>query len=143
MPRGARRLPEECVRQLEAADLILHVGDFVSAEVYRELGRLGPLEAVHGNMDDDRLKRMLPATRVVEVGEARVGLVHEPARIAGFVECDAIVFGHTHVPTVSRQGKTWLLNPGSPTERRRAKSHSMLLIRVDGKRLKPKLLALT
>ena len=143
MPRGVRRLPEECLRQLDVADLILHAGDFVSAEFYRELGGLGPLEAVHGNMDDDRLQRMLPAKRVVEVGEARVGLVHEPAGIAGFDDCDAIVFGHTHMPTVSRQGGTWLLNPGSPTERRRAKSHSMLLLRIDGKRLKPKLLRLT
>jgi putative phosphoesterase len=111
MPRGARRLPEECVRQLEAADLILHAGDFVSAEFYRELKRLGPLEAVHGNMDDDRLKRTLPASRVVEVGEARVGMVHEPARIAGFDDCDAIVFGHTHMPHASREGGRWLLNP--------------------------------
>jgi putative phosphoesterase len=143
MPRGVRRLPEECLRQLEAADLILHAGDFVSAEFYRELGRLGRLEAVHGNMDDDRLQRMLPAKRVIEVGEARVGMVHEPAGISGFDDCDAIVFGHTHMPTISRQGETWLLNPGSPTERRRAKSHSMLVLRIDGKRLKPKLLRLT
>jgi uncharacterized protein len=142
MPRGARRLPEECVRQLEAADLIVHAGDFVSTDVYRELARLGPLEAVHGNMDDERLRRMLPATRVVGVGEVRVGLVHEPARVAGFDDCDAIVFGHTHMPTVARQGGIWLLNPGSPTERRRAKSHSMLLLRIEGKRLKPKLLPL-
>jgi uncharacterized protein len=143
MPRGARRLPEECVRQLEAADLILHAGDFVSAEVYRELAGLGPLEAVHGNMDDEELKRTLPARRVVEVGEARIGMVHEPSRIAGFDDCDAVVFGHTHMPHASREGGTWLLNPGSPTERRRAATHSMLLLRVDGKEIEPDFVRLT
>jgi putative phosphoesterase len=142
MPRGARKLPAECVRRLEAADLILHAGDFVSAEVYRRLGQLGPLEAVHGNMDDEELKRTLPARRVVEVGEARIGVVHEPARLAGLEDCDAFVYGHTHVPVVTREGETWLLNPGSPTERRRAPAHSMLLLTVDGKTIHPELLKL-
>jgi uncharacterized protein len=143
MPRGARRLPKECLRQLGAADLILHAGDFVSADVFRELGRLGPLEAVHGNMDDEELKRTLPARRVVEVGEARIGMVHEPSRIAGLEDCDAVVFGHTHLPHASHEGGTLLLNPGSPTERRRAPAHSMLLLRVAGKAIEPEFLRLT
>jgi uncharacterized protein len=143
MPRGTRRLPAECLRQLEAADLILHAGDFVSAEIYRQLRELGPLEAVHGNMDDEELARTLPAERVVAVEEARIGLVHEPAKLAGLDRCDALVFGHTHAPVVTREGATWLLNPGSPTERRRAPAHSMLVLRVDGKAIRPKLLALT
>jgi uncharacterized protein len=143
MPRGARRLPAECLRRLEAADLILHAGDFVSAGFYRELRRLGPLEAVHGNMDDDELMRTLPARRVVEVGEVRIGLVHEPAKLAGLEGCHALVYGHTHMPAISREGGTWFLNPGSPTERRRAPVRSMLLLRVNGKRIRPKLLELT
>ena len=131
------------MRQLEAADLILHAGDFVSGDVYRELARLGPLEAVHGNMDDEELKRKLPARRVVEVGEARIGMVHEPSRISGFDECDAVVFGHTHMPHASREGATWLFNPGSPTERRRAPTHSMLVLRVDGKEIEPEFIPLS
>jgi uncharacterized protein len=143
MPRGSRQLPAECLRQLESADLILHGGDFVSAEVYRELARLGPLEAVHGNMDDEELKRALPARRVVEVEQARIGIVHEPSRIAGFEGCDAVVFGHTHMPHASRDGELWVLNPGSPTERRRAPTRSMLRLEVAGKRIKPDFVQLT
>jgi uncharacterized protein len=143
MPRGARRLPEECLRQLEAADLILHAGDFVSAEVYRELARFGPLEAVHGNMDDEELKRTLPARRVVEVGEARIGMVHEPSRISGFDDCNAVVFGHTHLPHASREGGTWLFNPGSPTERRRAPTHSMLVLSVGPREIEPEFIRLS
>jgi uncharacterized protein len=143
MPRGARRLPEECVRRLEAADLILHAGDFVSAEVYSRLRDYGPLEAVHGNMDDARLKRALPAKRIVEVGQVRIGLVHELAQATGLEECDAVVFGHTHMPLVRRDGKQWLLNPGSPTERRRSPVHSMLVLTVKKKTIEPELVALS
>jgi uncharacterized protein len=131
------------VRRLTRADLILHAGDFVSARVYRQLGRIGPLEAVHGNMDDEELKRMLPARRVVEVGEARIGMVHEPSRISGFEDCDAVVFGHTHMPHASRDGGAWLFNPGSPTERRRSPSHSMLVLDVQEKRITPEFVPLT
>lgn len=143
MPRGSRELPADCLGHLEAADLILHAGDFVSAEFYRELARLGPLEAVHGNMDDQELRRVLPARRVVEVGEARIGIVHEPSRVAGFEGCDAVVFGHTHLPHASREGETWLLNPGSPTERRRSPTHSMLLLNVAGNAIEPEFVTLT
>ena len=142
MPRGTRQLPGECLRRLAAADLILHAGDFVTAEIYRQLSELGPLEAVHGNMDDEELGRILPARRIVDVEEARIGIVHEPAKLAGLEGCHALVYGHTHAPVVSRDGKTWLLNPGSPTERRRAPTHSMLILTVDGKRIRPKLLEL-
>jgi putative phosphoesterase len=133
----------ECLRRLEEADLILHAGDFVTAEVYEELGRLGQLEAVHGNMDDAELQRVLPAQRVVEVGKARLGMVHEPGGLAGFGGCDALIYGHTHRPEIRRERETWILNPGSPTERRRAPMHSMLLLEIEGKGISPHFLALT
>jgi uncharacterized protein len=52
MPRGTRRLPAECLRRLESADLILHAGDFVSVAVLEELCKLAPVEGVGGNMDE-------------------------------------------------------------------------------------------
>ena len=61
MPRGARRLPEQCVVRLEAADLILHAGDLMRLPVLRELERYGPLVAVHGNADDAEVRAALPA----------------------------------------------------------------------------------
>jgi predicted phosphodiesterase len=94
-------------------------------------------------MDDEQLQRMLPSRRVVDVGEARVGMVHEPGGLAGFEGCDALIYGHTHRPEIRREGKTWILNPGSPTERRRAPAHSMLLLEIEGKGISPHFLALT
>lgn len=138
LPRGSRRLPDACVRELERADLILHGGDVVAASVLRELEAYASVEAVFGNMDEPALREALPERRVVEVEGVRIGLVHVPGPAAGreerllswFPDCDAVVFGHTHVPQLERHGGAWILNPGSPTERRRAPQRSMLVLHV-------------
>jgi len=152
MPRGGRRLPEACVERLRAADLILHAGDVVAASVFEELGALGPpVHAVHGNMDDAILRERLPATRVVEVSGLRIGMTHDGGPRAGreerlmrsFPGCAAVVYGHSHLPQVDLLGETWILNPGSPTERRRAPWHSMLVLEMADGRIEPQLLALS
>ena len=148
LPRGTRRLPSECLRQLESAELILHGGDFVAASVLEELRELGSVEAVHGNMDDEALRAALPRGRVVEAAGARIGMVHVPGPALGraerlarsFPDCDAVVYGHTHMPDVTRHGEVLILNPGSPTERRRAPSRAMLLLTVADGRLDTELL---
>ena len=120
--------------------------------VLEELRALGPpVEAVWGNADVPELKNSLPNELVVEVEAARIGLVHvagprvgREARLrARFPGCDAIVYGHTHLPQVDRFEGTWILNPGSPTERRRAPERSLLLLDVAGKTLTPRLVPLT
>jgi uncharacterized protein len=126
------------VAELERAELILHAGDVVAASVLRELAELAPVEAVHGNMDEPALRAALPERRVVEVEAVRIGLVHIPGARAGreerliswFPGCDAVVYGHTHLPQVERHRGVWILNPGSPTERRRAPRHSMLVLEI-------------
>jgi putative phosphoesterase len=129
----------------------LHCGDFVSAAFLDELRKLGPpVEAVYGNMDEPALKASLPKERVVEIGGARLGMVHIPGPAAGraarlkarFPDCDAILYGHTHVPDLSREGDVWILNPGSPTERRRAPTRAMFVLEVAAARIVPDLLEL-
>ena len=130
------------MRELERADVILHAGDLVAASVLRELESLAPVEAVFGNMDEPALQTELPERRVVEVEDLRIGLVHVPGARAGreerlvswFPGCDVVVYGHTHLPQLERHRGVWILNPGSPTERRRAPQHSMLVLRVVGAR---------
>jgi hypothetical protein len=140
------------VELLRCADLVLHAGDVTAAPVLESLSALGPpLEAVHGNMDDGELRATLPEQRVVEVGGTRIGMVHIPGPRAGrearlvarFPGCDAIVYGHTHVPQVELHDGVWILNPGSPTERRSAPRHTMLLLRIDRARIEPELVTLT
>lgn len=121
---------------LEGADLILHVGDFTAASVLDELEAFAPVTAVHGNMDEGALRAELPERLVLEAEGLRIGLVHDAgaslgrhARLVGsFVGCDVIAYGHTHVPEVARVDDVWILNPGSPTERRRAPEHTMIVL---------------
>ena len=123
----------------------------MSAAFLSELRALGPpVEVVYGNMDEPAVKKALPLERVVEVDGARIGMVHIPGPATGraarlrarFPDCDAIVYGHTHVPEVSRDEGVWILNPGSPTERRRAPERTMLELLIDGAELAPKLVSL-
>jgi putative phosphoesterase len=126
---------------------VLHAGDFTSVEFYEELLALGkPVHAVSGNMDEPALKESLPKQAIVEIEEARIGMVHVPGPAAGrsarlrakFPDCNAVVYGHTHMPVAVEEEGVWLLNPGSPTEKRKAPVHSMLVIAVAGSQLAPK-----
>ncbi len=116
-----------------------------------DLRSLGPpLEGVYGNMDDAAVREALSEHRVVEVAGVRIGMVHDAgprvgreARLAArFEDCDAVVYGHTHVPQVERFQHLWVLNPGSPTERRTAPVHSMLILTVRRGRITPELVTL-
>jgi putative phosphoesterase len=141
LPRGARRLPDACVERIAAADLLLHAGDFVTVNVLRELEALGPpLAAVHGNVDSEELRRLLPTERVVDAEGARIALVHDAGPRRGRLErmrrrfgdqARAVVFGHSHLPLHETcENGFQIFNPGSPTERRRAPAHTMGLARV-------------
>lgn len=151
MPRGSRSLPATCVERLRAADLIVHAGDFVGLSFLEELRGLGPpVEAVYGNMDEPLVRDVLPEEHVVLAEGTRIGLVHiagprggrEARLLSRFRGCDAVVYGHTHVPEVERCGEVWILNPGSPTERRRSPARSMLELVVNGRELRPTLVDL-
>jgi hypothetical protein len=152
LPRGARQLPEACLERVRTADLILHAGDVSTVAALDTLRALGPpLEAVHGNADEPALQATLPGERVVEVAGARIGMRHDPGPAAGreerlarrFQGCDAVVFGHTHLPVVERYGHLWLLNPGSPTERRRGPHRAMLVLEIAAGEVRPELVELT
>ena len=101
-------------------------------------------------MDEPAVRAALPLEHVVEVEGARIGILHIAGPAAGrserlrarFAGCDAVVYGHTHVPEVARDEGVWILNPGSPTERRRAPSRAMLLLHVTGSEIRPELLEL-
>ena len=138
------------MRELEAAERIVHAGDFVTVAVLGDLQDFAPVVAVHGNVDEPALRERLPAEAVFEVGSARVGLVHDagPRRgrakrlAARFPGCAAVVYGHSHVPELGEHGGLWLLNPGSPTDRRRQPVGTMIRLEAGVECLDPQLVAL-
>lgn len=148
LPRGSRRLPDACVERLRAADLILHAGDVATVGALEELRALGPpLHAVAGNVDEPALQQVLPHELTLEIERVRISMTHVPGPARGreerlkarFPEAAAIVYGHTHLPQIERMDGTWILNPGSPTERRQAPARTMLLLDVHGREVAPEL----
>jgi len=132
--RGStRRLSDAVYSHLERADLILHAGDVVVADVLDELEGFAPVHAVLGN-NDVELVGLVPEIRVFDVEGVRIGMIHDSGASTGragrlrrrFPDADVVVFGHSHIPwdTEGLDGQV-LFNPGSPTERR-AQPHKTL-----------------
>jgi uncharacterized protein len=141
MPARARALPADCVERLLRADLIVHAGDHADAASVAALQALGPpVVAVHGNVDTEEVRRLLPEVARVRVGTLEIGVVHDAGPAAGrlgrmrrrFPQAGLVIFGHSHIPLVERDaGGFTILNPGSPTDRRRQPVHTMAEVRVD------------
>jgi putative phosphoesterase len=134
LPRGARVLPDACLRRLVDADAILHAGDLMEPEVLEFLQGIGPpVHAVRGNVDSASLQARLPLTRVVSAGGVRIAMIHDAGPASGrlarmrrrFPDADAVVFGHSHIPLLESVDAFAIFNPGSPTERRRSPRHTM------------------
>ncbi len=142
MPRGTRRLPDACVEELEAADVILHAGDLVRAEVLEQLKSYGPpVHAIRGNVDDPGIG--LPEQLTLDFDGVTIGMIHDPGRKEGrlrrlrslFPDAQAVLFGHTHMPEHAEDDGFQIFNPGSPTERRRAPAHTMGVGTIDHGRI--------
>ncbi|WP_228988837.1 metallophosphoesterase [Streptomyces sp. DH8] len=129
VPLRARRLPDELLREVERADVVVHAGDWVDVATLDLLeGRARRLVGVYGNNDGPELRSRLPEVARVRVGGLRFGVVHETGAARGrearcaalHPDLDVLVFGHSHIPwDTEAPGGMRLLNPGSPTDRRR------------------------
>ncbi len=131
-PATLDRMPAEVWAMAEAADAVLHAGDVVSEPVLDALAERAPLHAVLGNNDEGLLS--LPEVVELDLAGHRVAMVHDSGPTAGrhrrmarrFPDADVVVFGHSHAPLVERDGDGPLLvNPGSPTHRRRQPVHTV------------------
>jgi uncharacterized protein len=129
LPARARDLPAQLWAAVDAADVVVHAGDWVSVDALDALAaRAARLVGVYGNNDGPALRARLPEVARAELDGLRVAVVHETGPAAGresrcaarFPDVDVLVFGHSHIPwdTVAPSGLR-LLNPGSPTDRRR------------------------
>lgn len=140
IPGRARRLPDAVLRAADAADLVIHAGDWVAASVLDELEEHAAVLGVYGNNDGPDLRARLPEVARREIDGLRVAVVHETGDARGreqridaaFADIDVLVFGHSHIPwdTTTPRGIR-LLNPGSPTDRRRQPRHTMMTAVAD------------
>ena len=152
LPRFGTRLPDALVRGLEEhrVELILHLGDLTTLLAVDLLGEIAPVEAVAGNNDGAEVLDGFGRRKILELGGVRIGMVHGDQGVgASSVErarrafdgdaVDVVCFGHSHAPHVERRGALWLVNPGSPTDKRRQPSYSYALLTVARGRAWPRL----
>jgi putative phosphoesterase len=145
LPKRAKVLPAAVWDAVEAADVVFHAGDWVDVALLDDLeNRAARLVGVYGNNDGPALRDRLPEIARVEIEGVRFAMIHETGASTGrekrmdlaFPDTDVLVFGHSHIPwdTVTPNGLR-LLNPGSPTDRRRQPVHTMMTVTVDAGRL--------
>ncbi|MEH3142840.1 MAG: metallophosphoesterase [Mycobacterium kyogaense] len=129
VPKRAKDLPPQVWDAVDAANVVIHAGDWVEPDLLDVLEqRSHRLVACWGNNDGDELRRRLPERADVELGGLRFTVTHETGGAAGrearmakaYPDTDVLVFGHSHIPwDTTAEGGLRLLNPGSPTDRRR------------------------
>jgi hypothetical protein len=129
VPKRARDLPPALWAEVDAADVVFHAGDWVDVPLLDALeARSARLVAVYGNNDGRALRARLPEIARVTLDGVTFAVIHETGDAKGrearsatrFPDADVLIFGHSHIPwdTVAPSGLR-LLNPGSPTDRRR------------------------
>ncbi|MFF1380263.1 metallophosphoesterase family protein [Streptomyces sp. NPDC058308] len=145
VPTRAKRLPDALLAGIDAADVVIHAGDWID-EATLDLfeARSRRLIGVHGNNDGPPLRRRLAEVERAELAGLRFGVVHETGAATGrerrcaerFPDLDVLAFGHSHIPwDTEAPGGLRLLNPGSPTDRRRQPYCTFLTLTVAGSAL--------
>ncbi|MFB8189887.1 metallophosphoesterase family protein [Microbacterium sp. NPDC055988] len=145
VPKRARRLPDAVLQAVDEADVVVHAGDWVDEATLDLLAaRSRVLHGVYGNNDGPELRARLPEVARFTAEGVEISVVHETGESRkreermdqAYPGIDLLVFGHSHIPwdTVSPSGMR-LLNPGSPTDRRRQPACTMMWAEVDGRRM--------
>ena len=145
LPRRAKALPDEVWEQAARADLIVHAGDWVEVGLLDDLETHAPVLGCWGNNDGWDLRERLPEVARATLEGVRFAVVHETGSSEGrerrmaaaYADVDVLVFGHSHIPwnTTVDTGLR-LLNPGSPTDRRRQPHCTYMTATVDGGELR-------
>jgi len=151
LPKRAKVLPAEVWAEVDRADAVLHAGDWVTASLLDELQeRAKRVVGVYGNNDGDDLRSRLPEIAHFEFDGIRFAMIHEtgPATKreermdAQFPDADVVIFGHSHIPWDSvTPGGRRLLNPGSPTDRRRQPACTYMIVETQGTSVSVQLIA--
>ena len=138
-------LRPQAVTALRGCDLIIHAGDVGNAEVINGLSDIAPTFAIRGNVDKGTWAARLPPTNIVEVGALMFYVLHNIAELdldpltAGFT---AVVFGHSHQPSIETRDGVLYLNPGAAGPRRFRLPVTLARVTVVGGQMRPEIVEL-
>jgi putative phosphoesterase len=138
-------LRAEALAALAASDLILHAGDIGRPEIIARLREIAPVFAVRGNIDREDWAEQLPRTQFVTVGEHKFYVLHDVCELAldpAQAGVRAVIFGHSHKPSIEWREGVLYLNPGSAGPRRFKLPICLARVRVCGKRIEPEIVRL-
>lgn len=151
LPRFGKALPAALRDALQAhqVELILHMGDFTQPQVIDLFTAIAPVDAVAGNNDPAEITARFGRKKILELEGVRIGMVHGDGMRKTTVErawdafagekVDVILFGHSHMPYCQQREGTWLINPGSPTDKRRNPEYSYGILEVSAGHVTPHL----
>ena len=142
VPTRARDLPQQVWDEVGKADVVVHAGDWMDPALLDALeSKADRLIACWGNNDGEKLRARLPERADATLAGVRFTVVHETGDSGGrearmaklYPDTDVLVFGHSHIPwdTTATNGLR-LLNPGSPTDRRRQPFCTYMTAVVEG-----------
>lgn len=150
LPARAKALPQVVIEELERADYVIHAGDYTTPQVLNVLEQSFLFSGVAGNNDGPEIEGRLGNKKLIQVGGFKIGIVHGDmgtgkTTLDRAMDCfkgeelDLLVFGHSHIPYLKRHGNAWVMNPGSPTDRRRNLQYSYGIVEI-GTELNPELI---
>ena len=128
IPIEARDIPQEILREVKDADLILHAGDIVEMDVLKKLEKIKPVIAVAGNMDSPKIKKLLHEKKTLHLEGFKIGLIHGWGPPYGLLELarkefrnvknlSCVIYAHSHTPGIKTIDGIIYFNPGSPTDK--------------------------
>ena len=138
-------LPSQMLEDFLSADLIIHAGDFCCWEDLENFKKIKEVQAVHGNMDEMKIRRFFPRKQILKFGSVAVGLFHGEGSRGMILETvktefaedkvDCIIFGHSHQPLNETMERILFFNPGSPNDTISAPYRSYGILEVKNKKI--------
>ena len=135
-------LRPEALAFLRGSDFIVHAGDIGAPEVLDGLRAIAPVTAVRGNNDRDGWARAIPEAALLDVDGVKIHVIHDIADLEP-AEYDVVVCGHSHKPRVEKRGGVLYVNPGSAGPRRFSLPIAAGELRVAGRNVAAKIVALS
>lgn len=138
-------LRQEVYPIFAGVDYILHAGDIGSVSVVTQLEKIAPTLAILGNTDSPIRFTDIYDTAILRTNHVSIYMIHNIGNLdldpgkAGF---QAVIFGHSHVPSVENRNGVLFVNPGSAGPRRFSLPVSVARITITGDKMKTEIIEL-